>query len=69
MKDVSILNFSKWLLDKRLEANLSRKAIADQILVHETSIGRWERGEQLPPLDVANDLVNCFGAKLLLEDE
>jgi transcriptional regulator with XRE-family HTH domain len=36
--------------------------------VHTTAIGRWERGEQTPTFDKAQDIVKALGGELVIRE-
>lgn len=68
-REITSIDFGEWLREKRKEANLSQERFGEKVRFHNTSISRWERGDQFPPLDVAEYLVKFFGAELVIREK
>ena len=62
------INFADWLRAKRKAMNMNQQELADLINVHMTSIGRWEREEAYPTLDMAEDIISKLGGKLVIRE-
>ena len=62
------IDFGTWMKEKRREQKLHQDDLARKANCHTTSIGRWERGEDYPPLDKVEDIVKVFGAVLIIRE-
>jgi len=65
---ITSFDFGLWMKAKRRERGWSQKRLADKTFCHETSIGRWERGEQYPTLDEAEQIARVLGAELVIRE-
>lgn len=54
--------------EKRKELYINQDQLADKINCHASSIGRWERGDDFPKLDVAERIVKYLGAELVIRE-
>ena len=54
--------------EKRKEMYINQDQLADKINCHASSIGRWERGDDFPKLDVAEQIVKYLGAELVIRE-
>lgn len=68
-REISSIEFGQWMKEKRKFKFLSQEQLAKRVKCHETSIGRWERGEQSPPLDITERIVKTFGAELVIREK
>lgn len=48
--------FGKYILQKRKEAGLSQKALAEQLFVSESAVSKWERGLSYPDITLVTSL-------------
>lgn len=62
------INFGAWMRAQRSERHMSQKKLAEKTLRHETSIARWEKGEQYPTLEDAEQIARVFGYELVIVD-
>ena len=62
------IDFGTWMKEKRSEQKLLQSDLARRANCHTNSIGRWERGEDYPPLDKVEDIVKALGAKLIIRE-
>ncbi len=53
--------FSQRLKNLRTEANLTQKALAEQLHISPATLSKWEKGENLPTLTQGLDLAEQFG--------
>lgn len=58
------MSFGKRLLEARKQANLSQKDVADNLGTKSPVIGRYERDEAKPSIEVAAKLATLLGASL-----
>ena len=68
MAEITSLDFGQWMKETRKELGMSQKRLATKSFCHENSIGRWERGEQYPPLDEAEQIAKVLGAELVIRE-
>jgi transcriptional regulator with XRE-family HTH domain len=50
------INFGKYILQKRKEAGLSQKALAEKLFVSESAVSKWERGLSYPDITLLSSL-------------
>lgn len=67
--EISRIDFAQWMKEKRKLKHLSQDQLARRVKCHTTSIGRWERGEQSPPLDITERIVKTFDAELVIREK
>lgn len=65
---INSIEFGAWIRNKREERRISQGRLAKLVRCHENSIGRWERGEQAPPLDMAERIAKNLGAELIIRE-
>ena len=62
------MDFGKWIKEKRREKYINQDQLADKVNCHASSIGRWERGDDFPKLDVAERIVKALGGELVIRE-
>ena len=67
-REIAGIDFGSWIKEKRKLNNLNQEQLADLVKCHTTSVGRWERGEQSPPLDITERIVKAFGAEIVIRE-
>lgn len=67
-REITNLDFGLWMKEMRKKHHWSQEQLADRVNCHTTSIGRWERAEDYPKLDVAEDIIKAFGAEILIRE-
>ena len=68
-REVTSIDFGEWVAKKRKGKGYLQRDLAKKVNCHETSIGRWERGEASPTLEQAEDIVKVFGAELIIREK
>lgn len=58
------MKFSKRLTELRKQKGFSQEELAKKVKIHPNIIGRYERGETSPALDVAFKLADILGVSL-----
>ena len=58
--------FGKLLTDLRTKKNMTQKELADQLMVSDKTVSRWENGGSLPDMDMVHDIAKFF--KLSIND-
>jgi len=56
--------FAENLRKLRLERNLSRKELAEQLFVTPSTMSRWENGKRLPDADTIYRLAECLNVNV-----
>jgi len=67
-REINNVDFGKWIKEKRREKYINQEQLADKVNCHASSIGRWERGDDFPKLDVAERIVKALGAELVIRE-
>ena len=67
-REITSIDFGEWLKEKRKEKHLNQHQLANKVNCHESSIGRWERGDGYPPLDITENIVKTFGAEIVIRE-
>ena len=67
-REITSINFGDWVRMKRKEHNMYQTDLGAKIKCHGNSIGRWERGEDYPPLDIVEQIVKLFGAEIVIRE-
>lgn len=62
------IDFGTWVRERRKEQKLLQCDLARKANCHTNSIGRWERGEDYPPLDKVEDIIKALGAELIIRE-
>lgn len=55
------MSFAKRLKEERERSGLSKGELAEQVGMHYSQIGRYERGEAVPSADILKKLANTLG--------
>lgn len=58
------MGFKERLIQLRKEQQLSQEALATQVGIHQNVIGRYERGEARPSIELAAKLATSLGVSL-----
>ncbi len=58
------MGFGKRVAELRKEQKISQEELAKKVDVHQNVIGRYERGEAKPSLEVASKLADIFNVSL-----
>lgn len=58
------MSFEKRITDLRKEKKISQEELAKKIGVHQNVIGRYERGEVKPSLEIASAIADVFNVSL-----
>ena len=58
------MSFEKRLTELRKQKKISQEELAKKIGVHQNVIGRYERGEARPSIELASKLANVFEVSL-----
>lgn len=58
------MSFEKRIIDLRKEKKISQEELAKKIGVHQNVIGRYERGEVKPSLEIASAIAEVFNVSL-----
>lgn len=58
------MSFEKNLAELRKQKKLSQEQLSKKIGVHQNVIGRYERGEARPSIELASKLANVLGVSL-----
>ena len=53
--------FGKYILQKRKDAGLSQKALAEKLFVSESAVSKWERGLSYPDITLVTSLCEALG--------
>ena len=67
-REITSIDFGEWMKLKRKEKGMFQRDLARAANVHENSIGRWERGEDYPTLDMVEEIVKVFGAEIVIRE-
>ena len=68
-REVTSIDFGEWVNSKRRAKHMFQRDLAKKVNCHETSIGRWERGEASPTLEQAEQIAKFFGAELVIREK
>ena len=68
-REITSIDFGEWMAKKRKGKGMRQRDLAKRTNCHETSIGRWERGEATPTLEQAEQIVKIFGAELIVREK
>ena len=66
--EVTSINFGQWMSDKRKAKKWNQARLAAKANCHESTIGRWERGDGTPTLEQAEQIVRVLGAELVVRE-
>lgn len=64
MKIKTLMSFSSRLILLRKNHNFSQTALANKVGIHQNVIGRYERGEARPSIELALKIANIFDVSL-----
>ena len=67
-REIECIAFGEWIKEKRKKLNLNQDALADIVGCHTTSMGRWERGEDFPKLDMVEQIIKALGAEIVIRE-
>ncbi len=67
-REIESVDFGEWMKEKRKNLYLNQEVLADIVDCHASSIGRWERGEDYPKLDVVERIVKALGAEIVIRE-
>ena len=67
-REITSIDFGDWMKLKRKEKHMTQMGLANVSGVHYNSIGRWERGEDYPTLDMAEQIVKALGAEIVIRE-
>ena len=62
------MDIGLYIAENRKKWHLKQCDLAKMVGVHTTAIGRWERGEQTPTFDKAQDIVKALGGELVIRE-
>lgn len=62
------MDIGLYIAENRQRRHLKQCDLAKMVGVHTTAIGRWERGEQTPTFDKAQDIVKALGGELIIRE-
>lgn len=68
IREIKSLEFGDWVREKRTGRKWSQRKLSEFCFCHEGSIGRWERGEDSPTLEQAEQIAKVLGAELILRE-
>lgn len=68
-REVTSIDFGEWIRKNRKAKKMSQREFGARIKSHETSVGRWERGEASPTLEQAEEIAKIFGAELVIREK
>ena len=68
-REITSIDVGEWIRNKRKEKKMLQRDLAAKAHCHETSIGRWERGEDSPTLDMMEQIAKVLGAELILREK
>lgn len=61
---LKIMSFEKRLTELRKEKKISQEELSKKIGVHQNVIGRYERGEAKPSIEIASAIADTFNVTL-----
>ncbi|WP_239106915.1 helix-turn-helix domain-containing protein [Flavobacterium macrobrachii] len=61
---ISFMSFEKRIAELRKEKKISQEELSKKIGVHQNVIGRYERGEAKPSIEVATAIADVFNVSL-----
>ena len=62
------MDFGKWIKQQRKYYGMSQTELANDVGVCQNTISDWERGEQTPTFDKAQDIVKALGGELVIRE-
>ena len=68
-REVTTISFGGWLKEKRRAAKKKQYELAKEIPVNANTLSRYETGERLPTLDVAERICELFGAEIIIREK
>ena len=68
-QEVDSIDFGKWMKAKRKARHITQDRLSEIILTNKNTISRYESGDRLPPLDVAERIAKYFGAELVIREK
>ena len=54
--------FGEYILEKRKEAGLTQKSLAEKLYVTESAVSKWERRISYPDISPVQDICETLGA-------
>lgn len=67
-REIESVDFGEWIKEKRKKLYMNQDTLADIVECHTSSMGRWERGEDYPKLDVVERIVKALGAEIVIRE-
>ena len=68
-REIETINFGKWMKEHRKRRGISQEDLSEKILTNKNTISRYETSDRFPPLDIAERIVNYFGAELVIREK
>ena len=68
-REVTTITFGSWLKEKRRAAKKKQYDLAKEIPINANTLSRYETGERLPTLDVAERICELFGAEIIIREK
>ena len=68
-REIETVDFGQWQKEQRKKHHVSQEALAEKIASNKNTVSRYETGDRFPPLDVAERIVNYFGAEFVIREK
>lgn len=67
-REITSVDFGLWMKEKRKDRQLRQVDLAQKTGYHYNTIGRWERGEDYPTIEQAENIVSTLGGELVIRE-
>lgn len=68
-REIQSVAFGEWVAEKRKSAGHKQYEFAKMIPVNKNTLSRYETGEKMPTLDVAERIAELLGAEIVIKEK
>jgi len=68
-REVTSVDFGKWITETRRKKGIKQYELADMIPVQQNTLSRYVTGDMMPRLDVCERICELLGAELVIREK
>jgi transcriptional regulator with XRE-family HTH domain len=67
-REITAIDFGQWIKEKRKAKGMLQGDLSRMIPLNKNTLSRYETGDRLPPLDIAERICEILGAELVVRE-
>lgn len=67
-REITAIDFGQWIKEKRKAKGMLQGELSRMIPLNKNTLSRYETGDRLPPLDIAERICEILGAELVVRE-